>query len=50
MVKLLLANKASIKVSYGDKKPPLYLVADDSYESVKALLEKGANINITNHI
>ena len=50
IVKLLLANKASVKVSDQNHRTPLYYAAYNSYESVKAILEKGADINRKNDI
>ena len=50
IVKLLLANKASPKVLNNEHETPLLYAASNSFESVKAILEKGVDINITNDI
>ena len=45
IVKLLIANKASTNISDKCGGTPLYYASLGSYESVKAILEKGADIN-----
>ena len=50
IVKLLLVNNATTKIQNCRYETPLFKAASKSYESVKAILEKNANIDIMDYI